>query len=118
MSWQTIQSVHNINTQKYLNMKNPSYIDWEITAVFYSALHLIDAYLLKNHGARPHKHKDRFEKISLFLQPIYNEYDNLYTLSLRSRYLVKHDHLKEPEKVENIEPTIVDSKENNIQPQQ
>ena len=83
--WHNQKSSHNFDVYKYLNQKNPHYVDWEINAIFYSACKLMDAYLIKNFGFKPNNHKSRNIEVRKISQ-IKDDYLNLYHLSQQSRY--------------------------------
>ena len=96
MIWNAKQGEHNRETQRYLSM-NPRYPDWEITALFYSALHIVDEYLILK-DKRPCRHGIRNRRVREELGPIYGDYHDLYTLCIRARYDVGFDQLTENEK--------------------
>ena len=58
--------------------------DWEVTTLFYSALHLVDAYLDQSQGVHPVSHRNREWYVSNVtqLRPIVRHYVNLYERSL------------------------------------
>ena len=47
------KSIHDYDVYEYLGLKNPQYLDWEITLIFYSACKFLDAALLKNGKKSP-----------------------------------------------------------------
>ena len=89
------QSLHNHKTYAYLAAKNPSYRDWEITVLFYSALHLVDtrAKITSN----PKNHVARRRWIEDHMGPISNDYKKLQTLSEKSRYKPVHHLITQDE---------------------
>lgn len=58
--------------------------DWEVTGLFYSALHYASAFLATQ-GYFPENHSDR-NNLVRNLTNIGTEYRNLYSLSLDARY--------------------------------
>ena len=65
-----------------------SVTDWEITMLFYSALHFVDAFLDHSRDIHPDTHKHRKHLISTVtqLRPISKQYMDLYERSLDARY--------------------------------
>lgn len=96
------QSKHNLLIFRNLNTKVRNSTDWQITACFYTALHLINAYLSKEAGLHYHTHKDVDDAINPNnpLSPvrlendIYRNYFKLSNLSRKSRYLCSEDSSK------------------------
>ena len=62
------------------------YPDWEITALFYSALHYVDAFLATQ-NVHPRTHDRRIESIRAFVESR-EDYRHLYQMSLNARYLM------------------------------
>ena len=58
--------------------------EWEITALFYSALHYVSAFLASQ-GYNPHNHSRRNSLIG-DLTGASLDYQNLYRLSMNTRY--------------------------------
>ncbi len=88
LNWHTTQSIHNKDTSDFLNTKTPAYIDWEITSLFYSALHLVNDYCDKNKMIPPSDHHERKEFVKNNLPSSYPSYKKLFDLSIKSRYTV------------------------------
>lgn len=80
------KSQHNFNTYAFLNEANPTYTDWEITTLFYSILHLVDAYLYKQQVGLITNHMRRKEYVKQYMSSIYCEYLRLEELSKQARY--------------------------------
>ena len=80
------QSARNYDTYEYLRRESPSYVDWEITTIFYSACKMVDAYLIKKGHPRPASHKRRNRMVRNNLKAISKEYSNLYRVSRVARY--------------------------------
>lgn len=58
--------------------------NWEITALFYSALHYVDAFL-STQGIHPRSHDSRIRSIRTYIET-WEDYRDLYQLSLGARY--------------------------------
>ena len=86
MRFNLVQSKHNIDSNRYLVKANPDYPDWEITTLFYSAIHIVNAYLFLAVSKVPKSHYKRKELIKLELNSIYRDYCSLETLSQKARY--------------------------------
>lgn len=72
------------------------YLDWQITAIFYTAVHILQAYFTARTQVYPTKHEERDHQVQgdPFLQGIWRDYRELKTLSVTSRYecLPINDH--------------------------
>ena len=60
------------------------YPDWEITSLFYSALHYVDAYLATR-SESPKSHKRRLDAIAA-VSSLKEDYSSLYERSIDARY--------------------------------
>ena len=62
--------------------------DWEVTMLFYSALHPVDAYLEQSQGVHPVSHRNREWYVSNVtqLRPIVRHCIDLYERSLDAQY--------------------------------
>lgn len=76
----------NFNSQITLNIKNS--IDWQIISLFYSALHLVDAYIDKYFSLHftDHFTRNRFISNEHTLRHIYSDYMLIYMESRTVRY--------------------------------
>ena len=70
-----------------LGVTTPTAIGWALTALFYSALHYVEAYNAK-YGQHFSKHEDLSRDIGRnpVLQPIYGDYKDLLVFSWNARY--------------------------------
>ena len=102
MSWHIGQSTHNFDTCKYLQIENPRHKDWEVTSLFYSALHLVEGYLFLIKNITPRGHKRRSNAVMAELPLIFNEYDTLFWLSIKSRYQATPNGITPDEERESI----------------
>ena len=100
-SWYVLQSEHNQEISNNINQISPTkYTDWEITTLFYSALHIINEYFFQHGIPLPDKHEQRGPLIRSTLSQIYPEYQKLFISSIRTRYLVNHNSIK-PQEVQD-----------------
>lgn len=90
LPWHKSQSVHNKTTSDFLNTANPNHIDWEVTTLFYAALHLVDNYFQINNLPMPSNHDERKRLVRSQLPTLYSAFHKLYSLSFRARYIVGH----------------------------
>lgn len=84
-AWHEQKSLHNYKAYKYLNIKSPEYVDWEIIVLFYAACNLIDAYFMK-YIKKPKSHVKRNTMVEAHLPEIAEAYRQLYDLSRTARY--------------------------------
>lgn len=84
--------------------------EWVSIVAFYSALHFVSAYLVKEHGLYFEDHEERNRAVSFHLGAIDIEYKRLYDLCLNSRYGSIKDNPKPDEAKDavNIELTKVE----------
>lgn len=65
-------------------------VRWAITALFYSAMHALDAYMLGRHGEVPSEHRDRWpwfrDRRYPELKRFAHDYKELYDNSRDARY--------------------------------
>jgi len=80
-----MQAEQNERLARGLVLLSPQLMDWGVTACFYTALHLVDAYLARL-GIHPENHAEREYWIQRQLRPIRGDYQNLKRFSLRTRY--------------------------------
>ncbi len=59
---------------------------WICVMAFYSALHYVDAYLLRRHGIRRIHHEERNADVSQLIREIEEEYLRLYNYGNNARY--------------------------------
>ena len=86
MSPYSEQSAHNKNAHDLLGTRSPEYLDWQITALFYSALHLFNHHFELRGIRKPENHRQRSRLIAHELPSTYDEYRNLKSLSEQARY--------------------------------
>jgi hypothetical protein len=96
------QAKSNLSFLEIINQSAPIHFDWQVTACFYAALHLVNAHLA-NFGQQYRSHTDVKDVINPYnttsvmkLTPdAYTAYESLFSLSRRARYLInkKDDNL-------------------------
>ncbi len=90
---------HNLRFLNWLTLTWGRFPDWRISAQFYTALHLVDAYLATR-DEHPPSHHLRGDYIgrNLELKPIYFDYQDLSNLSRDARYTnqpISRDNLRD-----------------------
>ena len=81
------QVVRNEEFANAISGLETRFTEWEVTALFYSALHYVNAFLA-THGYEAKNHYHRRNLIALYTN-LSNEYDNLFQHSLDARYELK-----------------------------
>ncbi|MBM4033487.1 MAG: hypothetical protein FJ291_17125 [Planctomycetes bacterium] len=66
-------------------LDRPQYRDWAVTALFYAAVHYVDAFLHPRHPA-DHGTRNHLIRTSPLLQPLYVKYRRLQDRSQDARY--------------------------------
>jgi hypothetical protein len=86
-AWHEQKKAHNLDTQIFLATKSPTFIDWEIITLFYSALHYVDSFLSNVYQINfiP-DHDKRKEYVSSLLPNLNKTYLSFYHLSQDARY--------------------------------
>ena len=81
------QAKHNEAFLTEFNLAQTTYSDWAVTVMFYTALHLIEAYLATQ-GLHPTDHWVRENYLTRItaLKPIYRPYRELRHYSEKARY--------------------------------
>ena len=80
------QSDRNLDACAHLESESPKYADWEITTLFYSAMHLVSDHLKKQNIEVPKSHKRMSALLSVMLPEIFQPYSALLKLSWNARY--------------------------------
>ena len=80
----------------------PNYTEWEVVALFYAALHYVDAWLASSEDVHPRNHAQRtgIVRSNSALNPIWNEYTGLYRMSVLARYEMERPTLREVRSLE------------------
>lgn len=95
MRWYALQSVHNHGAQRYLSGR-PLYADWEITILFYSALHAINEHLFSM--GEPRSHSARNKLVYAKMPHVRREYYALYALCRKVGYDVSYAEVSEADR--------------------
>jgi uncharacterized protein (UPF0332 family) len=118
-SWHLGKKDHNLDTSAFL-YSGMTYADWEVTTLFYAAVHYVDAYL-DTIGIHPRSHTSssgngRNDMVMTFhdLAPIATEYIQLYKLSRAARYgwpkqSIQQNDVKDAEQWFDVVKATVDS---------
>lgn len=81
------QHTHNKKfSDDILKSFKSEYNDWAITSLFYSVLHLINAYCVKHRYPIPRNHTERGNFVQNELKQIFTEYHKIFIASMGSRY--------------------------------
>lgn len=76
---------HNENIARQILMPNNSCLDWAVIALFYSAAHYVDAYIMQI-LPEPSSHEERFDYIRRANRHLYPVYRNLFDEGWKARY--------------------------------
>ena len=83
------KSKHNENFYKSFELEKTPYRDWIVAGTFYTALHLIDAYLAtKNIHPFSHGMRDDWVKKNRELDPIWLDYRDLKEFRMKASYKI------------------------------
>ena len=76
------------NERLYENLIGTEFNDWAVVALFYAALHYVDAFFLQESNSTPQNHGERNRRLrnNAALDQIRSHYLDLYALSIRARY--------------------------------
>ncbi len=82
------RALRNLEFAKSFNLDATPYLDWVVTAYFYSALHLVDAILADKDNFHPDNHEIRKDAVRTrwYLRPIALQYRELKDRSEDARY--------------------------------
>lgn len=79
------QAGRNREFSNFLQTDGTFAADWQVVALFYAALHYVDAYLATV-GEHPTSHQERINHFDANLRPISSRYQVLQAYSRRARY--------------------------------
>ncbi len=82
------QVEHTIDVFRYLGVAAPAYHDWQVTCLFYAALHLVEAFLHQtaSRARRTNTHALRSGAVRRLLPAISLDYERLKNQSEGARY--------------------------------
>jgi len=69
-----------------LPLENQTQIEWALVALFYAAMHYIEAYLAPNTHLRSHEARDKYVGRESHLRLIFKEYSHLKYFSVNASY--------------------------------
>lgn len=100
------QSKKNFTFLSTINDKIGECWDWQVTVCFYTALHLLNAHIVKKSGYNyiSHSQVDKIinpfndDSVSKISEDLYKSYTKLFQLSRRSRYLLNDTFVSTPER--------------------
>ncbi|MGE0821817.1 MAG: hypothetical protein AB7G75_34305 [Candidatus Binatia bacterium] len=96
------QAYHNETRVARFGSSDLNAYDWAITALFYCALHFVDAYLFELRGIDPEGHTARYDRatgrnvpgrndlVKMHIPVIHADYLKMYSASRRARYDVAY----------------------------
>ena len=94
------ESLYNDLCRLYTSV--PEYTEWEIVALFYSALHHVEAYFDMQGGyhSGSHRERNRIIRDSTEFRAIARDYMRLYNLSIIARYELEHFSMDRVRRIE------------------
>ena len=106
---------HNKRFSNELINKNDNYSDWQTVAIFYAALHLVEAIFSKKYNEHTYKHSVRSaymcEHYDVFSRNAMKCYNKLQNLSSKARYtdIIKddEDYYCAKEYLENFDEEVI-----------
>ena len=91
LEWYREQSEHNRAFYELVQATWPDkFHDWKVNPLFYSGLHRINYWFVKETGWAPESHYERKRRVECELPQVFGDYRDLYHLSMRARYLEGH----------------------------
>jgi hypothetical protein len=79
------QALHNERFFEFTQTASPICTDWQVVALFYAALHYVDAALAER-GIHPESHGERLSEVRVRHGRIFFEYRQLRDASEEARY--------------------------------
>ena len=87
LGWYREQSERCMRFYDWLQAVRPDDVhDWKVVVLFYSALHRINYWLVKQTGRNPKNHAERNRRVESELPQVFDDYRDLYMMSLQARY--------------------------------
>ena len=80
------KAAHNLSYAKTFNLNQTKYLDWAAVAIFYTAMHYVDAFLATEGYREFENHGERNKKVEELLDPISHFYLPLYEAARNARY--------------------------------
>jgi hypothetical protein len=95
------QVLHNREFLATFDLDNGPFLDWAVTVIFYTAVHLVEQFLAqRGQDLLSHQTRERFISQNVDLKPIWSAYRELKYQSERARYLVARFQPDEVKKLE------------------
>ena len=89
--WYMEQSKYNRRFYEWLQEVRPNDAhDWKIVALFYSELHRVNYRFARETGRAPENHFKRNRRVEGELPHVFDDYNDLYAMSMRARYREGH----------------------------
>ena len=64
--------------------------DWKVSALFYSELHRVNYWFVKETGRAPENHFERNRRVERELPHVFKDYRDLHMMSMQARYSEGH----------------------------
>ena len=91
LEWYKEESEQNRRFYELLQATWPDkFHNWKVNALFYSALHRINHWLVLQTGREPMNHAERNRRVKGELPQVIKDYSDLYELSMQARYRKGH----------------------------
>ena len=91
LEWYREESEQNRRFYELLQATWPDkFHNWKVNALFYSALHRINYWLVRQTGRAPRNHAERNRRVEGELPQVLGDYNDLYELSMQARYRKGH----------------------------
>ena len=91
LEWYREQSEHNRRFYELVQATWPDKChDWKVNPLFYSGLHRINYWLVRETGLAPESHFERKRRVRGELPQVFEDYRDLYKLSMQARYREGH----------------------------
>ena len=84
--WYRQQSEYNRSVYEWMDESRPNLTGWKAAVLFYSALHRVNYWFATQTGKVPENHAERNRRVRRELPHIFDDYRDLYELSMRARY--------------------------------
>ncbi len=87
LEWYREQSKHSRAFYELVHATWPDkFHDWKVNPLFYSALHRVNYWLVRETGQAPRNHVERNRRVEVELPQVFGIYNDLYLMSMRARY--------------------------------
>ena len=84
-----VKARHNEDFVDSLDIATTKFLDWAVTALFYSGVHYIEAYFsLRNIHSPDHRSRDSDVRRDPVLRTLYRDFSELKNYSMNARYFM------------------------------